>query len=559
MTFFKIHDKIYSEGKNRLNNEARMEKSRLMNNKIITFDTTLRDGAQSPGITFSLKDKLNIIDLLDSFGIDYIEAGNPGGVPKDAELFKLVKERNYRSRICAFSPTCRVNSSPENDSNLKAVLDTGVNHIAIVGKASMLHVKEVLKTSGEENLRMIRDTVKYLVSNNKNVIFDAEHFFDGYFDNSEYSLKVLKEAFDAGADTVVLCDTNGGTLPSGIAEAVRTVKVSFPNKNIGIHCHNDMGMATAATLRAVEEGAFHVQATFLGFGERCGNADFTTLLPVLMYKMNCKLNCADQMKSLTMMSRRLSDIANVIFDEKKPFVGENAFTHKAGMHADAVNKDPKTSELIAPELVGNRRTFAISELSGKSSLIDKVKEIDPDTDKNSPVLDDLLSLIKAHENEGYYYENADASLELMILDALGRRKNYFLLRSFKLLLSEPETHAPATATIKIEVDGAEEMTASEGNGPINAMDKVLRKALLHFYPVIEEMRLIDYKVRVLDSDSKTEAIVRVLIESGDKSSTWNTVGVSTDIIEASWRALLDSIEYFLYKRGYPGLEKEETI
>ncbi|MBE6552570.1 MAG: citramalate synthase [Ruminococcaceae bacterium] len=525
-----------------------------MNKKIITFDTTLRDGAQSPGISFSLKDKLSIIDLLDSFGIDYIEAGNPGGVPKDAELFRIIKEKNYRSRICAFSPTCKVNSLPENDLNLKAVLDTGVNHVAIVGKASMLHVNEVLKTDGEENLRMIRDTVNYLVSKNKSVIFDAEHFFDGFYDNREYALLVLKEAFDAGADTVVLCDTNGGSLPSEIAEAVRTVKLRYPEKNIGIHCHNDMGMAAAATLRAVEEGALHVQATFLGFGERCGNADFTTLLPVMMYKMNCRLNCAEQMKSLTIMSRRLSDIANVIFDEKRPFVGENAFTHKAGMHADAVNKDPRTSELISPELVGNRRNFAISELSGKSSLIYKVKEIEPNIERNSPVIDKLLSGIKTHENEGYYYENADASLELLILEALERRKKYFLLRSFKLFLSEPESHSPATATIKIEVDGAEEMTASEGNGPVNAMDKVLRKALLHFYPVIEEMRLIDYKVRVLDSDAKTEAIVRVLIESGDDSSTWNTVGVSTDIIEASWRALLDSVEYFLYKRGYPGLE-----
>ena len=522
--------------------------------RLITFDTTLRDGAQSPGISFSLKDKMNIIDLLDGFGIDYIEAGNPGSVPKDEELFRLIRGKSYRSRICAFCPTCKVGSFPAKDAFIKKTLDSGAKFVSVFGKASAFHVKNVLKTSDEENLRIVRETVSFFVNAGRRVIFDAEHFFDGFSGCPEYALAVVDAAFSAGADTVVLCDTNGGTLPSVIAETVKKTRERFEGKSFGIHCHNDIGMSAAATVRAVEEGVEQIQATFLGFGERCGNADFTTILPVLAYKMGYSLNCGAGLKNLTILSRRIADIANIAFDEKRPFVGEYAFTHKAGMHVDAVSKIPGSFEIIPPEKVGNVRHIAIGELSGKAALLDKVRELEPSVDKSSPVMEKLISLIKEQESEGYYYENADESLKLMILEALGKRKRYFRLRSFKLILSEPDTKALASALIKIEVNGVEEMTAAEGNGPVNAMDKALRKALIRFYPVIETMRLVDYKVRVIDSDAATMAKVRVLIESKDNDMTLNTVGVSTDIMEASWRALNDSINYFLYAKGFEGID-----
>lgn len=518
-------------------------------NSIEIFDTTLRDGAQAPGISFTARDKLKIIKLLDDFGVDYIEAGNPFANPKDAELFaELGNIKLKKSKICAFTSTCKPNEDAARCLNLTKTADLATEYVSVVGKSSALHVEKVLRTTKDENLRIIEDSIKYLISRGKKVIFYAEHYFDGRIADKEYSDLVIRTARDAGSECVVLCDTNGGTLPDDIREMTNAAAKILDCK-IGIHCHNDTGMAIASTISALNAGATQLHGTFPGIGERCGNTSLSALIPTVFYKLGHPLLCAEKIPQLRDYTRRMADILNITPDAAAPYVGDSAFTHKAGMHIDAVMKDPASFEHIDPSSVGNSRRAVISEYSGKSTLYERFCEFSPGIDKNAPEIASALAKIKQYEHDGYYYENADASLDLLILEELGKRKKFFELKNFKLVLSEPDiekkSNSKAAALMKIAVGELEEITAAEGNGPVDAMDAALRKALSHFYPMLSNMRLIDYKVRVLDSDAAAGAKVRVLIESGDASHSWHTVGVSTDIMEASWKALIDSVEYML--------------
>lgn len=516
------------------------------------FDTTLRDGAQASGISFSVSDKHKLISLIDCFGIDCIEAGNPAYNPKDGELFELLRNEKRKSRLCAFVSTCKVGEAAEQDEGLRKTAECGADCVSVVGKASYTHIKKILKTGRRENLRIITDSVRYFTARNIPVIFYAEHFFDGCKEMPQTAFDVVGAAFEAGADCVVLCDTNGGSLPAEVGSITRDTLSRFPGKKFGIHCHNDSGLAVACTLSAVEAGATQIHGTFLGLGERCGNASLSTLIPILTLKMGYSLVCGENLPRLTSLSRDIADLANTSFDERQPFVGALAFSHKAGMHIDAVKKLPGSFEHIDPAAVGNERKNVIGEFSGKSAIFEKMHSLEPTLEKNSPVVSNFLKDIKAHEKEGYFYENADASLKLEILRSLGKRRSFFRLLTFKLVLGEPNITnaeaAKASALIKIEVNGTEEITAAEGNGPVNAMDNALRKALKRFYPAIENIKLVDYKVRVLDSAGATGAKVRVLIETSDGRTSWHTVGVSTDIMEASWKALIDSVEYFLTEK-----------
>jgi len=515
--------------------------------KIELYDTTLRDGAQSPGISFTTEDKLRIIAALDEFGIDYIEAGNPGSNPKDSELFQKAAALNLKhAKLIAFGSTCRAGTNAHEDENLRKIIAARTGHVTIFGKSRLLHVEKILKTTAEENLRIIFDSIKFL-RKNKKVFFDAEHFFDGYKDNPEYALKVLDTAQRAGAEMLILCDTNGGTMPDEIERITReiTAKIKIP---VGIHCHDDNGLAVAGTLAAVKSGAVQVQGTINGLGERCGNANLCVVIPNLQLKLNYDCVPEENLKNLTSFARYVAEISNLAFDEKMPYAGGHAFTHKAGMHIDAVHKMPSSFEHIMPEFVGNTRSMLVSEIAGRSALLDKIIRIAPDLTKDSPELKDALNLIKSYENDGYQFENAEGSMSLLLLKSLNKRRIFFSVETFNLVFPEPNKNREnkkAGAMIKVKVDGIEEITAAEGDGPVNALDKALRKALTRFYPKLSDMKLIDYKVRVLNSNAATAAKVRVLIESTDNNQIWRTVGVSTDIIEASWNALLDSVEYKL--------------
>ena len=524
------------------------------NRKIEIYDTTLRDGAQNPGVSFTTEDKLRIIAELDNFGMDYIEAGNPAANPKDAEVFLKAASLNLKNaKLVAFGSTCRVNANAERDENLNILNAVKTDYTAVFGKSSLLHVEKIIKTTGDENLRIIFDSIEFL-SRTKKVFFDAEHFFDGYRYNKKYALKVLETACLAGAEKIILCDTNGGNMPGYISDVTKKVVeyISLLNKNIivGIHCHNDSGLADACSLAAVKSGAVQVQGTINGIGERCGNANLCVVIPNLQLKLNYNCVPEENLKNLTRLARYISDVSNLTFDEKMPYAGGHAFTHKAGMHIDGVFKLPESFEHIRPELTGNTRTTLISEFAGRSALLNILNKINKNNKliitKDSEILENVLGLIKSREKDGYQFENAEGSLSLLLLKSLNRNREFFSVEKFNLLLSEPEKNSKKTgALIKIKVDGTEEITADEGDGPVNALDKALRKALTRFYPELSDMRLIDYKVRVLNSNEATAAKVRVLIESADNSRTWRTVGVNTDIIEASWNALLDSVEYKL--------------
>ncbi|HQD28132.1 citramalate synthase [Acetivibrio saccincola] len=516
--------------------------------RIYIYDSILRDGAQAQGISFSVEDKLKIVKKLDSMGVSYIEAGNPGSNPKDLEFFERVKKLDLKhSKIVAFGSTRRVNVSVEEDANVQSLLRADTPAVAIFGKSWGFQVKEILRTTLEENLNMIRDTVVFFKSKNKEVIFDAEHFFDGYKEDPEYAMKALKAASEGGADCLCLCDTNGGTFPDEIYEITSRVVKEF-KEDIGIHCHNDTGMAVANSIMAVKAGAVQVQGTMNGYGERTGNANLTTIIPNLQLKLGYSCILEESISEFTTISRYISEIANVLHDDRAPYVGNYAFAHKAGMHADAVNKNPSAYEHIAPEAVGNTRMFLISEVAGRGALLNFINTFDKTITKDSPYTREILEKVKEMEFKGYQYEGAEGSLELIIRKILGKYKSHFELGEFKVLVSEPPiSSANSSAIIKISVDGQEEMTAAEGNGPVNALDNALRKALKRFYPQIKDMKLTDYKVRVLDSDSATAAKVRVLIESTDGKDVWTTIGVSADIIEASWLALVDSIEYKLIR------------
>lgn len=521
--------------------------------RVTILETTLRDGAQGEEISFSVNDKLHIVRLLDSFGLDFIEAGNPGSNPKDLEFFARTGELSLsHSKLCAFGATRKCNIAVEDDKNVQSILAAETPVVVIFGKSSLLHVREILKTTPEENLRMIRDTVAYFKSKGKMVIYDAEHYFDGYYhtgpEGADYALATLDAAQQAGADIVVLCETNGGMMPLEVYEATRTVVARIGAQvPVGIHAHNDSGCAVANSLMAVEAGATHVQGTFIGFGERCGNADLTAILPALKLKMG--LECAGELTRLTETATTLAEIANVMMPNNKPYVGTSAFSHKAGMHADGVLKNSVSFEHIDPSAVGNQRHFLVSEVAGRGGVLERVRGFAPELTKGSDELADILKQLKALEHKGYQFEVADASFELMAKRVLGSYEPHFSVNFYKIMGEFPPENdgLPSTATIEINVDGSREIAAATGHGPVHAMDKALRKALAVFFPQLGDMQLVDYKVRVLEQKAATAAAVRVLIESSDAQSSWTTIGVSEDILEASFIALVDSLEYKLAK------------
>ncbi|MFZ5969596.1 MAG: citramalate synthase [Bacillota bacterium] len=514
--------------------------------KVFVYDSTLRDGAQAEGISFTVLDKLKITKRLDSFGVDYIEAGNPGSNPKDLEYFRKVKGLKLKhAKLAAFGSTRRAGIRVQEDANVLALLSADTPVVAIFGKTWDFHVTDIIGTTLEENLNMIRDTIMYMKSKGKEVVFDAEHFFDGYKANPAYAFKVLQAAVGAGADWLVLCDTNGGCFPTELSEIVRKVKERF-NVAIGIHCHNDCGMAVANSVLAVEHGARQVQGTFNGYGERSGNANLCTIIPNLQLKMQKACIPEAYMAELTSVSRYISEIANLGPNERDPYVGHNAFAHKGGMHIDGVLKNTSSFEHMSPDLVGNERKLLMSEVSGKSTVLSKIQRFAPWVTKESPEAQNLINRLKQLEYEGYQFEGAESSFELMVRRELTEHKNFFHTNFYKVLCEEHQKVGHnALATVKMEVGDSEEVTTAQGNGPVNALDKALRKALEVFYPQISRMWLTDYKVRVLDTTETTASQVRVHIEFTDGSRTWGTVGVSTDIIEASWNALTDAVEYFL--------------
>ncbi|MGI6527050.1 MAG: citramalate synthase [Caldicoprobacterales bacterium] len=528
--------------------------------KIVIYDSTLRDGAQAEGISFTVNDKLRIVQKLDEFGVDYIEAGNPGSNPKDLEFFQKVARLQLKAaRLAAFGSTRRAGIKAEQDANIQALLGANTPAVTVFGKTWDFHVTEIIKTTLEENLNMIRDTLSYLKSRGKEVIFDAEHFFDGYWNNEAYALKCLETAARAGADSLVLCDTNGGAFPMDLYKVVDRVarRFSIP---VGIHCHNDGGMAVANSLLAVEAGASHVQGTINGYGERSGNANLCTIIPNLQLKRGLRCIPEEQMQNLSTVSRYVSELANQAPNERDPYVGHCAFAHKGGMHIDAIRKNPLSFEHIQPCTVGNERRILMSEVSGRSTILKRIQEITPWVDKDSPETQYLLNELKRLEHEGYQFEGAEISFELLVRRVLGKDIQFFHVKDFRVLCEEHwQDDNSASAIIKVQVDGVEEVSAAEGDGPVNALDRALRKALRVFYPELDQMRLMDYKVRVLDTNKATAAKVRVHIESTDGERVWGTVGVSANIIEASWTALVDSIEHFLYLHHPSVMEKDASV
>lgn len=516
------------------------------------YDTTLRDGTQGEGISFSVDDKLRIAQRLDQFGVHYIEGGWPGSNPKDMEFFQKVQELSFQTaKITAFGSTRRQGITAEHDDNLQKLLESGATVVAIFGKTWDFQVTHALKTTLEENLAMIYDSILYLKQHGIEVMFDAEHFFDGYTENPEYALETLKRAEQAGVDWIVLCDTNGGRLPHEIAEIVTSVTkhVAVP---IGVHCHNDSECAVANSIAGIQAGARQVQGTINGYGERCGNANLVSIIPNLQIKLGYSCIQAEQMSQLTSVARYVHELANVVPPNNQPFVGRSAFAHKGGMHVSAILKAPETYEHLQPEVVGNQRRVLVSELSGQSNLLFKADEMNLNLDKSSAIGKSLVQKIKQKEHEGYQYEGAEASLELLLRKDLEEVKEAFTLESFKILTEKVAAETIKTeAIIKLRVLDEVVHTAAEGNGPVNALDNALRKALELHYPEIKNMHLSDYKVRVLDEKGATAAKVRVLIESSNGQRNWSTLGVSTNVIEASWEALSDSMLYMLLNAGPP--------
>jgi len=521
------------------------------------YDTTLRDGAQSEGISFSLVDKLHIVQKLDEFGIHYIEGGWPGSNPKDAEFYVKVRELSLKNaQIVAFGSTRRRDIKAEDDNNLVMLVEAGVKTATIVAKSSDLQVTRVLKTTLDENLNMIADSVRYLKSKGISVFFDAEHYFDGYKSDAEYALKTLKVAAEAGADCLVLCDTNGGALPDEIAGAVRAA-AKATKVPLGIHTHNDSGLALANTLAAVQAGATHVQGTINGYGERTGNADICSIIPALKLKMGIDCVTDEQLAKLTDVSHYVSEVANLPPDPYSPYVGASAFSHKAGYHMDGMTKWPFAYQHIDPEKVGNRQRTVVSDQSGKRNVIQKAKELGIDLSSKTKETQELLQQIKLLESQGFQYENAEASFELLLHRVEPSYKPPFDLVDFMVVVESKrrlstrknQEEMLSEAMVKVKVGGEIIHTAAEGNGPVNALDTALRKGLLQFYPSLSQIELIDYKVRILEESTGTESQVRVIIESTDGVDEWRTVGSSTNIIEASWLALADGLEYWLLKHN----------
>jgi 2-isopropylmalate synthase len=517
--------------------------------RIVIYDTTLRDGAQTEDISFSVEDKLRITNKLDELGVHYIEGGWPGSNPRDIEYFKKAKKLKLsNSQLTAFGSTHRPKHKVHEDALIKALLDSQVKIITIFGKTWDFHVKEALKISLSENLDIIYNSVSYLKKNAETVFYDAEHFFDGYKDNPKYALKCLHAAQEAGTDCLVLCDTNGGTLPDDLKRIIGEIKkhVHIP---IGIHAHNDSECAVANSIISVGCGASHVQGTINGIGERCGNANLCSIIPNLQIKLGMKCLDDQQLRRLRDVSRFVNEIANSRHFKRQSFVGDSAFAHKAGMHVSAVRKRPETYEHIRPDLVGNSQRVLISDLAGRSNILRKAEEFGIRLDPGSPQLQDIVTTLKDLENEGFQFEAAEASFELLMKKALGLHKRFFDLIGFRIIVDKrrEEEESWSEATIMVKVGGNIEHTAATGKGPVNAIDNALRKALDKFYPALKDVKLHDYKVRVLTAGKGTSAKVRVLVESGDDKQRWGTVGVSENIIEASYQALVDSVEYKLLK------------
>jgi len=539
--------------------------------KITIFDSTLRDGAQAEGISFSVEDKIKVARALDKLGVDYIEAGNPGSNPKDLAFFnhfgKNGTEKLSHAKLVAFGSTRRKGILPQDDKNLNALLEADTETVCIFGKSWDFHVKEILNAELEENLAMIRDTIAFLKSKGKEVFFDAEHYFDGYKNNPSYALECLKAATEGGAEALVLCDTNGGCYPPDLVEIINKTKEYITNADsglykfykdcieaghslpLGIHAHNDCEMAVANSVMAVQEtGVIHVQGTFTGFGERCGNANLSAIIPNLQIKLGHDCIFPEALQELTQTARYISEIANISLNERAAYVGQTAFAHKGGMHIDAVTKVSESFEHINPHLVGNERRYLMSEVAGRSTLLSKIQKVNPAITKDSPEAEQIIEKLKELEHYGYQFEAAESSFALYIRKQLGKYQPLFELVNFKIIGEQPHDEGlGASAVIKVTVNGQTEITAAEGNGPVNALDAALRKALEKFYPELNDVQLTDYKVRVLEGNSATASKVRVLIESSDGKESWTTVGVSTDIIEASWLALVDSIEHKLIR------------
>ncbi|MDR2789104.1 MAG: citramalate synthase [Candidatus Accumulibacter sp.] len=519
-----------------------------MSKKLSILDSSLRDGAQAEGISFSVEDKLALLELLDSHGLDYIEAGNPGSNPKDIEFFARAKAvRLKHARLAAFGSTRRRDTEVERDKNAQSLLLADTPVVVIFGKSWDFHVTDIIRASLDENLAMIRETLAFFKSRGKEVIFDAEHFFDGYKNNPDYALRTLRAAVEGGADTLVLCDTNGGSFPSEVGEIAARMAGAFETP-LGIHAHDDCGMAVANSVAAVENGVRHVQGTYLGFGERCGNANLSTIIANLGVKRDYECLPPDQYRNIASVARHVAAISNVALSEREPFIGHSAFAHKGGMHIDGVNKASHSFEHIDPDRVGGQRRFLMSEVSGRRMILEKIWEIDPSVTKDDPVTDRIMKRLKEMEHEGYQFEGAEGSFELIVRKQLGKYRSFFDLMHFRIIGEQPaKGEYGSSAIIKIEVDGEDEITAAEGDGPVHALDRALRKALETFYPELANVHLTDYKVRVINGKDATAAKVRVLLQSTDGETIWTTIGVSTDIIEASWLALVDSIEYKLLK------------
>lgn len=525
---------------------------------VFVYDTTLRDGSQREGISFSVNDKLQIAQLLDELGVDYIEGGWPGSNPKDMEFFARASSELFlsHSKMVAFGSTRHAHSDVETDVNVLALLEAGTSAVTVVGKSWDFHVFHALDTTLEENLAMIKDTVSYLKDKGLEVFFDAEHFFDGYNENREYALATLEAAARGGADTIVLCDTNGGAMPLEIQKVIWQVKehIQVP---LGIHSHNDADMAVANSIIALQSGANHVQGTINGYGERCGNADLCAIIANIHLKMSINKFTPEQMKKLTGVSKMISELANVRHLVSQPYVGRNAFTHKGGIHVDAVVKQSRTYEHASPELVGNKRRILVSELAGKSNILFKLQDKKFSQLGEFSHVKEVLKQIKKMEYEGYQFEGADGSFELLIWKTMQNYKPLFKLEGFRVIVDKQRRGDDlyVEATIKLKVGDRVMHTAAEGNGPVNAMDNALRKALEGFYPKLQGIRLVDYKVRVLEGRDGTAARVRVLIITQNGDKRWGTVGVSENIIEASWIALVDSIEYGLLYENSPSLDE----
>ena len=525
-----------------------------MAQQLTIYDTTLRDGTQAENFNLSVDDKIRIALKLDELGIDYIEGGWPGSNPKDVEFFKAIKKHNLKhAKVTAFGSTRMFANKTEEDPNLLALVEAGTPGITIFGKTWDIHVTDALRIELEDNLLIIVESLAYLRKHVKHLFYDAEHFFDGFKANREYALATIDKAVEGGADCLALCDTNGGTLPTEIPEIMTAIKDHLAGKGVsielGIHAHNDSDSAVGNSLVAVANGATQIQGTINGFGERCGNANLTSIIPALGIKMGYDFAAKANLTSLRESSRFVTEMANLPHNKYQPYVGQSAFAHKGGIHVSAVQRNPITYEHIEPEKVGNVRRILISDLAGKSNVLHKAKKFGLNLDSKDPALTAIVSQLKELENQGFQYEGAEASFELLMRKAMGNERKFFDLQSFRILSQKTMSgeHPLEEATIRLEVNGEAVHTAALGEGPVNALDKALRKALTRFYPQLADMELADYKVRVLTSEHGTGARVRVLVETRDKECRWGTVGVSHDILEASWQALVDSITYKLLK------------